>query len=151
MHGNLDYPELLPKNPALKDLLDSLPMPKFIFTNADRVHADVCLEQIGIKDCFQDIISFDCIYETVNVKAQVDWKKDLFCKPDLRSFEYALKRSNAEAETTMFLDDSAANIKGAKDAGLKTVLVGRSEKCEGADHAISNFLELKDAAPYLWK
>ncbi len=50
----------------------------------------------------------------------------------------------------MFLDDSAANIKGAKEVGLQTVFVGNSQPCEGADHAIENFLQLKDTAPYLW-
>ena len=41
MHwGSLDY-ELLKKQPlkALKDLLDSIPFQKIIFTNADKIHA----------------------------------------------------------------------------------------------------------------
>jgi pyrimidine 5'-nucleotidase len=151
VHGNLDYPELLPKNADLRSLLDSLPMPKYIFTNADTIHAEVCLDQIGIRECFEDIISFDCIMDTIKPGPDVNMKEAIFCKPDLRSFEYALKRANAEAETTMFLDDSVANIKGAKAAGLQTVLVGNKQLCPGADHAIEDFLELKEAAPYLWK
>merc|ERR1712118_446865 len=75
----------------------------------------------------------------------------VFCKPELKAFEYALKRANADAETTMFLDDSVPNIMGAKAAGLQTVLVGKKELCEGADHAIENFVPLKEAAPYLWQ
>ena len=125
-------------------------MPKYIFTNADKIHAEVCLDQIGIKECFEDIISFDCILDTIRPGPDGYAKEEIFCKPDLRAFEFALKRADAKAETTMFLDDSAANIKGAKAAGLQTVLVGNKNLCEGADHAIEDFLELKDAAPYLW-
>jgi len=155
VHGTLDYKALLPPNPELRDLLQSLPMPKDIFTNADRIHAGVCLDHIGIKDCFEDIISFDCIVDQARAMAPPGAsKKDLmagvFCKPDLRSFEYALKRVGAEAATTMFLDDSVANIKAAKAAGLQTVLVGRKDLCEGADFAIENFLQLREAAPHLW-
>ena len=35
VHGNLDYEKLLPKNPALKDLLDSLAMPKYAHSTHD--------------------------------------------------------------------------------------------------------------------
>merc|ERR1719389_699931 len=51
--GSLDY-ELLKKQPlkALKDLLDSIPFQKIIFTNADKIHALKCLEAMGLTDCF---------------------------------------------------------------------------------------------------
>ena len=151
MHGALNYEALLPKNPPLRELLDSLPMPKYIFTNADREHAKVCLEHIGIKECFEDIISFDCIVEEAKASDDAGNGGKVFCKPELKAFEYALKRANADAEATMFLDDSVPNIMGAKAAGLQTVLVGKKELCEGADHAIENFVHLKEAAPYLWQ
>jgi len=154
VHGTLDYAELLPKNPPLKDLLDSLDMPKYIFTNADRIHAEVCLDHIGIRDCFVDIIAFDDIVEHVKKETGAtgpELMKSVFCKPDARAFEYAMKRANAEAGSTMFLDDSTANIKGAKEVGLQTVLVGSKDLCEGADYAVENFLHLKDAAPSLWQ
>ena len=124
----------------------------------------MCLDHIGIKDCFDGIISFDCLVGHAKAEVlsaqqkgseeEVDpsaLAKAVFCKPDLRSFQYALERANAEAETTLFLDDSLANIKGAKEAGLQTVLVGKKELCQGADYAIENFLQLREAAPYLWQ
>ena len=156
VHGTLDYAKLLPRNEPLKELLDSLTMPKYIFTNADREHADTCLRQIGIQDCFDGIIAFDCIVDrarelTGNAEG-AELMGQVFCKPDRRAFEYALGRIGEEsAGATMFLDDSAANIKGAKDAGLQTVLVGSESPCEGADFAIEVFTGLRDAAPHLWQ
>ncbi len=53
VHGTLPYKELLPRDPALRRMLQSIPLPKHIFTNADTRHADICLERMGIADCFQ--------------------------------------------------------------------------------------------------
>ena len=59
---------------------------RYIFTNADRVHANVCLEHIGIKECFEDIISFDCIVDWAKGQGG-DVSKKVFCKPERESFE----------------------------------------------------------------
>ncbi len=90
VHGNLDYEKLLPKNPALRELLDSLKMPKYIFTNADTVHANVCLEHIGIKDCFDGIISFDCMHDWAKRQGG-DASKKAFAKPERKAFEVGEK------------------------------------------------------------
>ena len=53
VHGTLPYVELLPKDVALRKMLQSIPLPKHIFTNADTRHAAICLDRMGIADCFQ--------------------------------------------------------------------------------------------------
>ncbi|CAI5995461.1 unnamed protein product [Closterium sp. NIES-65] len=58
VHGRLPY-HLLKPDPALRHLLDSLPQRKFVFTNADRMHASHCLRLLGLEGCFDAVISFE--------------------------------------------------------------------------------------------
>lgn len=41
------------RDPRLKQILDSIPVRKYVFTNADRRHAERCLQLLGITDCFE--------------------------------------------------------------------------------------------------
>ncbi len=53
MHGSLDYKKLLKPDPELRELLFSIDVPKYILTNADIKHTEICLDILGIADCFQ--------------------------------------------------------------------------------------------------
>ena len=53
MHHRLPYRQLLGRDEALREILASIQLPKFIFTNADRKHAAICLELLGIADLFE--------------------------------------------------------------------------------------------------
>ena len=53
VHGRLPYSELLHSDDRLRDMLLSLDLPKYVFTNADRKHAQICLDLLGIADCFE--------------------------------------------------------------------------------------------------
>ena len=43
------HTHILQPDPALRALLLSLPLPKVVFTNADRVHAERCMSILGIQ------------------------------------------------------------------------------------------------------
>lgn len=60
VHKSLPYAKLKP-DPVLRSLLLSLPIRKFIFTNADKAHAVKALSCLGIKDCFEEIICFETL------------------------------------------------------------------------------------------
>lgn len=47
----------------------------------------------------------------------------LMRKPDAEIFEYVLKENNLNPAETLFLDDNALNVAGAKSVGLQTVHV----------------------------
>ena len=53
VHGTLPYEEFLGEDSAMRALLQSIPLPKWVFTNADRTHAERCLRLMGIADLFQ--------------------------------------------------------------------------------------------------
>ncbi|XP_039002428.1 uncharacterized protein LOC120128890 isoform X1 [Hibiscus syriacus] len=63
VHGRLPYGNLKP-DPSLKSLLQTLPLRKIIFTNADRVHAVKALSKLGLEDCFEGIICFETLNPT---------------------------------------------------------------------------------------
>ncbi|KAK8651184.1 hypothetical protein V6N13_140796 [Hibiscus sabdariffa] len=63
VHGRLPYENLRP-DPSLKSLLQTLPLRKIIFTNADRVHAVKALSKLGLEDCFEGIICFETLNRT---------------------------------------------------------------------------------------
>ncbi|GAQ92211.1 Haloacid dehalogenase-like hydrolase (HAD) superfamily protein [Klebsormidium nitens] len=74
----------------------------------------------------------------------------IVCKPQPEAYTRALCIAGADARSTLFFDDSLRNIGAGKAAGLATVLVGRQERCEGADLALPSVHELPAAVPSLW-
>ena len=77
------------------------------FTYAPAIYAS--LRQLGINRYFNTIVISDSI----------GWRK-----PHIRIFEEALKRLQLTASRAVFVGDSPSeDIKGAKAAGMKTVLV----------------------------
>jgi putative hydrolase of the HAD superfamily len=103
--------DLLVPNPALRQVLQSYPQRKVIFTNADRRHADRVLRRLEIEDCFDDIIDILVIAP--------------YCKPMPEAFAAALKLLSIEDPAEcVFIDDSLKNLAGARAVGLTTIQVG---------------------------
>ncbi|MCL7035871.1 hypothetical protein MKW94_000661 [Papaver nudicaule] len=178
VHGKLPYENLKP-DPVLRSLLLSLPYRKVIFTNADKIHAAKALSRLGLEDCFGQIICFETlnppIQKTTNSESfgecngkptkifdiaahfsQVDNgeselpKSAILCKPAEAAFEQALKIADINPKTTIFFDDSTRNIASGKRAGLTTVLVGKSQRCQGADYALESIHNIREVLPELW-
>ena len=53
VHGALPYERVLSHDNELQRILESLPQPKWIFTNGDIRHAERCLACLGIRHCFE--------------------------------------------------------------------------------------------------
>ena len=53
VHGTLPYERMLHEDKPLRKLLQSIDLPKYVFTNADCKHAETCLRLLGIADLFQ--------------------------------------------------------------------------------------------------
>lgn len=67
-------------------------------------------------------------------------------KPDVRFFEYALKKSGAEKSKTLMIGDNlSTDIKGAINAGIKTMYFNRkgtSDEMQNIDYEIHNLKEI---------
>ena len=152
VHGTLEYGDFLGPDPALKEILDSVPLEKWVFTNADAAHAEVCLGLLGLKECFKGVICFESIMEQARERGQERSAGGVVCKPQRLAFDLALEAAGcADAGRAVFLDDSRRNIEAAGAAGIQTVFVGSREKCAGADYAVNSLHELPDAVPDLFK
>ena len=53
VHHTLPYEKYLKKDDALRNLLQRIKLPLYVFTNGDRKHAEICLRLMGITDCFK--------------------------------------------------------------------------------------------------
>ena len=72
-------------------------------------------------------------------------------KPDKAIFHLACETLDAEVRESIFIGDNPiADIKGAKQAGMKTVFVPRDDvQCADADSVVTNLFELPVELAYL--
>lgn len=101
--------EGLPKAPALRPLLESLPQKKMILTNSPAEHAERVLKFLGVRDLFDSI----CDLRMNHMKG----------KPYASAFNTALRMCGGTIENTLFLDDAEGYTDGWVALGGTAVLV----------------------------
>ncbi|HEX9795663.1 MAG TPA: pyrimidine 5'-nucleotidase [Anaerolineales bacterium] len=121
---------LIQPDPALTAALESLPQPKWIFTNASRQHAARVLAALGLTDAMQGIIAIE----------DLQYRN----KPDLVAYRRAMTLAQAaEAAGCLLVDDRWQNLVPARRLGMRTVWVGpRAADHEGVDHWIQHVGQL---------
>jgi putative hydrolase of the HAD superfamily len=115
MHYVHDLPleDFIRPNPALDDVLAALPQRKVIFTNATAEHARAVLEAVGVGHHF------------------------------VPGYRRLLEALGEEGERCLFAEDSARNLRPAKELGMVTVLVDpRDRDVDGADYVIERIAEI---------
>ena len=115
---DVTHPELKYEK-QLKLDLKNLSGRKFIYTNASQDHAKKILSAMGIESEFEKIL---------DIKAT-----QYVPKPDPKSYDIMLKSfgilSN-KIESSIFIEDTAKNLKPAKLRGLKTVWIENDRNLE---------------------
>lgn len=107
---DVDLSDLLLPDPVLQQVLANLPQEKWLFTNASRLHAQHCMESLGVSPYFAGIIG---------VEDTQPW-----CKPHPEAFHAALALCGSPLpEQTVFFDDRSDNLDTAAQLGMGTVLV----------------------------
>lgn len=102
--------EELPFDPDLRPLLQTIPLPKIILTNAPREHAERVLDKLNVADLFDSICDIrDC---------------KLNGKPYPEAFHTALKMCGGTIDDSVFLDDQTKYTDGFAALGGTAVLVG---------------------------
>ena len=109
--------ERLSPNPALADLLESIPLGKGIFTSGHLPHALKVLRCLGVEQYFPQI--FDIIFT------------HYIPKPNPEPYHQVLESLGIDGKQCMMIEDLPANLKPAKEMGMTTVLVG--QKADGFD------------------
>lgn len=110
---DVNLSERLAPDEALRQSLARLPARRFVFTNGSRRHAEGVLGELQVADLFEDI--FD-----IRVASYLP-------KPFEAPYRKVLERLGTPGSRCVMVEDSAANLKTAKELGMRTVLVGRGE------------------------
>ncbi|WP_075995438.1 pyrimidine 5'-nucleotidase [Salaquimonas pukyongi] len=105
---DIDYGEV-EANPALGELIASLPGRKHIFTNGDVRHAENTLRAIGIEPVFDSM--FDIV------------AADFEPKPARGPYEKFLKAHVVHPVEAVMFEDMPRNLEVPKDLGMVTVLI----------------------------
>jgi beta-phosphoglucomutase family hydrolase len=97
-----------------------------VASSAPRANLDVVLEVIGLKDCFQAIVSAE------DVTAG---------KPDPQVFLTAASRLGVPPSQCVVVEDAAAGVEAARRAGMRSIGVSRKASL-AANIAVSSLIEL---------
>ncbi|GIL86726.1 hypothetical protein Vretifemale_14970 [Volvox reticuliferus] len=146
--GALDYDTLLQPDPSLRDILCSIDIPKYILTNANRMHAECVLARLGLIDCFQGLFYFENVMELA-ASHGFDVSHGVLCKPNPRIYQLVAEQLGVGLSDVIFFDDSARNLASAHALGTTTVLVGNDKLSPGVDLAIPTLHDLPTAMPEL--
>ena len=125
----------LQPNPALDRILADLPWRKVIFTSAPREHAQAVLRVLGIAPNFERILDVR--------------DAGLLGKAYRSTFESVIQELGVSAQQCIMLDDFVQNLIPANALGMKTVLVGSSDKPDGVDFAIARIEDVARVAAAL--
>lgn len=138
---DIDYSDI-DRDDALRNVLEQVTSPMYIFTASASEHAQRCLDAIGISDLpFRGIIDTrTCNLETKHSRS---------------SFLAAMAAAGvSDPSLCVLCDDSVKNVRAAKEVGWHTVLVGLNDRdtgaliqCHEADAHIASMLELQTAVP----
>jgi putative hydrolase of the HAD superfamily len=118
-------------SPHLRKVIQSLPQRKFIFTNADRPHAERVLRVLELQNCFEGIIDVVAM--------------EPYCKPMPQSFEIALKTAGEpDPQRCALIDDIHRTTRAARQYGVFSILYGSSEANPDADAVLIDWANLPE-------
>ena len=104
----LDYSIVSP-NLKLAKNLENLNGKKFIFTNANKKHADIILNKLQITDLFEGIFDIKMA--------------NYIPKPEIESYEKLIETYSINPNKTIMFDDIAKNLVPASKKGFTTVWI----------------------------
>lgn len=102
--------DYLAPDPALAAMLATLPLRRAIYTNATTEYTCRVLQTLGVSEYFSHVVSIEV----------VGLRNKLFRD----AYEHALSLIDAQGEQCVMVEDSARNLRAAKELGMTTVLVG---------------------------
>jgi putative hydrolase of the HAD superfamily len=133
---NIEIEALLRFDAELDAALAALNVPKIIFTNAPREHAERVLKAMGLAHHFERI--FDLRHF------------NFVGKPDPAAYQHVLEYLGVPGTAALMLEDSAYNLPPAKALGMTTMLVGELlPKHPDADYHVPHILAALDVAQVL--
>jgi putative hydrolase of the HAD superfamily len=130
LHFVHDIPlaDYISPDPALAEMLRSIPLTKVIFTNATVEHAQNVLNILGVADQFADIIDVRRV--------------EYVSKPNAEAYERLLKILQARGGECILIEDAARNLLPGKGLGMTTILVDSAD-CAEVDFCVPDILSVR--------
>ncbi len=116
---DIDIDHIL-ENKPLYEALEKLQGKKYIFTNGTSKHAHNILTKLGIDNCFEDIFDIKM--------------SNYIPKPDLIPYQLMLKQFHLQAESILFFEDMARNLKPAYELGMTTIWCRHTMSLDAPEH-----------------
>jgi putative hydrolase of the HAD superfamily len=127
--------KLLSADPALGTMLQSINIPRILFTNSYLPHAERVLNCLGVRDEIDQVIDIYAL--------------NFHNKPKIEAYHRALDLISAtDPSSIVFVDDRLANLEPAARLEMTTVLVGPEQRHNSHLH-IDRISELTDLLPEL--
>ncbi len=124
----MDY---LTPNPALREIIASLPTRNLIFTNADRAHARRVLTALELNDLFETIVDVNTVVP--------------YCKPMPESFKIAMQvAGETDPSKCVIIDDIRRTTRAAREAGMFSILYNISFSDGDANAQFTDWNKLKN-------
>jgi putative hydrolase of the HAD superfamily len=111
---DIDVKSRIADDPVLRDRLDKIDAPCYVFTNGSRAHAERVLACLGIDQQFDEI--FDIRVASYRPKPFQD------------PYREVLRKIDCQPERSIMVEDSIDNLVTARELGMKTVLVREQEQ-----------------------
>ncbi|MEX2208890.1 MAG: pyrimidine 5'-nucleotidase [Myxococcota bacterium] len=126
----VDLSDLLAPAPELRGLLERLPGRKAVFTNAPQHHAEQVLRLLELGNAFEAVLTLEDLA--------------LLPKPDPRAYAAVTTRLGVRSADCVFVDDTRANLIGARQSGMRTVwLAPEPTHDDEVHHVITGLEELE--------
>ncbi len=125
---------LLP-DPDMPGLLGNLKGRRMVFSNGDEKHVTRLLTHLNLDALFDDVFHLE--------------HADYIPKPQMTTYERMIARLSVKPEATLFFEDSAHNLKPARDLGMVTVLVGPHAQANTDSHVDFRAPSLKAFLEYM--
>src|SRR5258706_4139251 len=126
---DLPLKDYLTPNPTQREIIDSLPSRKLIFTNADVNHARRVLTALQLDDLFDTIVD-------VNAVAP-------YCKPMPESFAIAQELADEpDPRKCVMIDDLPRTTRAALEVGMPSILYGTDAPTSDASGVFTDWNHL---------
>ena len=112
----VDVGSRLSVDTELRQSIENLPIPSYVFTNGSRCHVDRVVTALGLDGLFVDV--FDI--RIANYQP----------KPNPGPYQQVLNALELRGADCVMLEDQPQNLKTAKDFGMKTVLIGAAAETD---------------------
>ena len=125
----VDVASRLSADEELRQVLQELPVPSYIFTNGSRCHVERVVAALGLEGLFVEVFDIRIA--------------NYLPKPNPDPYRKVLDALGLAGGRCVMVEDQPSNLKTAKDFGMKTVLVGE-QRPEAAE---ANYIDAQLQRP----